>query len=81
MILNAIALATIQYEEDHKQDLINRVINYMNAFFTFIFFLEMIFKIVSMGFVLDKHTYLRDYLNCLDLLIVIAGYNYFFELL
>ena len=35
-----------------------------------VFFLEFIFKVISMGFLFDNGCYLRDYLNILDFFIV-----------
>ena len=41
--------------------------------YTAIFTLESIIKIISMGMVLHKHSYLRDPWNWLDLTVVIIG--------
>lgn len=35
---------------------------------------EMAFKITGLGFILAKNSYLRDYWNILDFVIVISGY-------
>lgn len=49
------------------------MINYSNSIFTWIFFIEFLIKIISIGFVLSKTSYLRDALNILDFIIVISG--------
>lgn len=42
--------------------------------FTAIYTFEMVIKIIGRGFILDKHTYLRDPWNWLDFVVVILGY-------
>ena len=41
-------------------------------FFSVIFTIEFILKIISMGFVLEKGTYLRDGWNQIDLIVVLS---------
>ena len=45
-----------------------------NNLFQYLYTVEMFFKIVSLGFVLGKGTYLRDPWNILDFTIVSSGY-------
>ena len=47
--------------------------NYINLFFTIIFTIELILKIISFGFVLDKNSFLRDPWNWIDFFVVITG--------
>lgn len=42
--------------------------------FTIIFALEALLKIIGMGFILHKSSYLREGFNFIDFIIVIAGY-------
>lgn len=42
----------------------------MGDAFTFIFLLECVLKILGMGFCLHKNSYMRDYWNWLDLIVV-----------
>lgn len=81
--MNAIALASLDYEMSPEAEFRNHIISYINASITAIFLIELIIKVTAMGFVLNRHSYLRDYLNWLDLIIVCAGYiilNYSLEL-
>ena len=41
--------------------------------FSVIFVLESIIKIIAMGFIFHKHSYLRDAWNCLDFFIVVVS--------
>ena len=47
--------------------------NYFNLFFTLLFTIELILKIISFGFVLDKNSFLRDPWNWIDFFVVITG--------
>ena len=38
--------------------------------FTFLFLLELLFKVVALGFVMDERSYLRESWNILDFFIV-----------
>jgi hypothetical protein len=51
----------------------NKVIEYMGYLFSLVFTIEAIIKIIAMGFIFNKKSYLRDSWNCLDFIIVIAG--------
>ncbi len=42
-------------------------------FFTVLFAIECITKIIAMGFVVHRDSYMRDYWNWLDILVVIVG--------
>lgn len=42
--------------------------------FLSIYTIEMLLKIIGMGFILNKGAYLRDYWNILDFVIVITSY-------
>jgi hypothetical protein len=43
--------------------------------FTSIFTLEMVIKVISLGFVINNHAYLRDYWNWLDFGIVVISFE------
>ena len=45
-----------------------------NNMFQYLYTVEMFFKIVSLGFVFERGTYLRDPWNILDFTIVSSGY-------
>ena len=48
-------------------------INVINDFFTVTFAAEAVLKIISLGFVLGEHAYLRDTFNCLDFAVVLMS--------
>jgi hypothetical protein len=47
----------------------------MNLIFTFIYLAEAILKIIALGFVRHKKSYLREAWNCIDLIVVVFGYE------
>ncbi|CRL08236.1 CLUMA_CG021010, isoform B [Clunio marinus] len=48
----------------------NRILNYFDYFFTTVFTIELILKLVSYGFILHKGAFCRSAFNLLDLLVV-----------
>lgn len=52
----------------------NRVVEGSEIAFTAIFTLEMVLKILAMGFYFSKYAYLRDPWNVLDFAVVMLGY-------
>lgn len=50
----------------------------LEYFFTTIFIIEFVLKIVGMGFVLGPNTYLRDGWNLIDFVVVVTGVISFF---
>lgn len=57
-------------EETNKKD----IFYYLDFIFLGLYTTEMILKIVGLGFVIPKGSYLRDSWNILDFIIVISGY-------
>ena len=55
-----------------------QVSGYLDLFFSLSFTIEFLIKAVSLGFVVEKGTYLRDSWNRLDFLIVIFSWSEFF---
>jgi hypothetical protein len=51
----------------------NRLVNTSELYFTGIFTLEAVLKIICMGFVMSPHSYLRDGWNILDFTVVLSG--------
>lgn len=50
-----------------------RVSNYLDTIFNCLFILECLCKIISYGFILDNHSYLRDIWNIMDFFIVVTS--------
>jgi hypothetical protein len=67
IMINSILLVFETFTEYYKLNI------YLNYIFTSLFTLEFILKIIAFGFVLERHTYLRDPWNWLDFFVVITG--------
>jgi hypothetical protein len=48
--------------------------NVADDIFQYLYTIEMVFKILSLGFILNKGSYLRDAWNILDFTIIASGY-------
>ena len=76
IIINSLLLASKNYRDYYDIDFVsvwNEVLEYIDLFFSIIFILECISKIIVMGFAWSKKAYLRDPWNVLDLIIVIIS--------
>ena len=51
-----------------------KIITIFEYFFLIFYTIEMILKIFGLGFVFNRGSYLRDYWNILDFLVVSTGY-------
>ena len=72
--LNSLLLSIYDYSDRENETEYNKILENVSMVFTIIFSLEMFFKIISMGFFVHRNSYLRDYWNWLDLLVVIVGF-------
>ena len=73
IILSSLKLALDSYITDTPDDDIKKVIsNDLDLCFTIIFAIEAVVKIISLGFVIERGTYLRDSWNMLDFFIVVS---------
>ena len=77
---NSIILGLNDYTWDRKQLEIQSEMPFMNQlnekseiFFTTVFTLEACIKIMSLGFIFSKNSYLRDPWNWLDFMVVVTG--------
>ena len=66
-------LGIIDYENPDSDIWRNRIVHSCEPFFTAAFTLEAMLKIVSMGFIMHKKSYLRDAWNWLDFVVVITS--------
>jgi hypothetical protein len=79
IIANSIVLALTNYsavtatKELDLNDPLNKAVDESEPYFTGMFAVEMVLKVVALGFVLEKKTYLRDQWNVLDFIVVVAG--------
>ena len=61
------------YTEDLNIIKKNASIEWWGVIFTYIFIVECFLKIIGMGFIVHKNSYLRDYWNWLDFIVVVVG--------
>lgn len=71
ILLNSIGMANYDYINDEA--ILNRYLDAIFNVFSLVFTLEAIIKIIALGFVFGKNTYLRDPWNVIDFLIVVTG--------
>ena len=76
IIINSVILAINDYkgriEPEHfspRESLVNNT----DPIFLSIFLAEFLIKIIAMGFIFEKKTYLRDGYHVLDFIVVISG--------
>ena len=58
---------------DNEVDIITEHTAQIDLVFLIIYTIEMVLKIIAMGFFMRKHSYLRDPWNVLDFVVVCAG--------
>jgi hypothetical protein len=73
IFVNSIFLAAYDYSDrDNTQDR-NKFIEKCGIYFSATFTVEACIKIIAMGFVMHKNSYMRDPWNWLDFLVVLIG--------
>ena len=80
IIYNLIALnAVILMIDDPivKNEYTNQTFKLIGNFISAIFILEFLIKVITMGFFIGKHTYVKDPFNVLDLLVVLISITTF----
>ena len=77
IILNSICMANYDYIDEEA--LLNTTLNAIFNIFSLIFTLEAVIKIIALGFVMGKNTYLKDPWNVIDFLIVVTALLDFFQ--
>lgn len=80
IIYNLIALnAVILMIDDPivKNEYTNQTLKLIGNFISAIFILEFLIKVITMGFFIGKHTYVKDPFNVLDLLVVLISITTF----
>lgn len=58
---------------DREIDVVTKNSNKIELCFLIIYIIEMVLKVIAMGFFSQKHSYLRDGWNILDFSVVIMG--------
>lgn len=73
IIINSVTLGIYDYENPNSNSARNKIVNYLEPVFIVVFTAEAILKIIALGFILDKGTYLRDAWNWLDFIVVLTS--------
>jgi hypothetical protein len=73
IFINSISMALYDYSDRDSMTTNNQIIDKMNLIFTCIYTGEAIMKIVALGFVLHKNSYLREAWNIVDFIVVLFG--------
>lgn len=73
IFINSIAMALYDYSDRDSLTTHNQIIDKMNLIFTCIYTGEAVLKIIALGFVQHKNSYLREAWNCIDLIVVLFG--------
>lgn len=74
VILVVIVTNCIFLAMDNEIDFVTKFSNKIDLIFLIIYTIEMLLKIIAMGFFMRAHSYLRDSWNVLDFLVVIFGW-------
>ena len=59
---------------DNEVDIVTENIEYIDMIFLILYTIEMVMKIIAMGFVTRPYSYLRDSWNILDFGVVMIGW-------
>lgn len=73
---NSLCLASKEYNINYDvtyESKWNKVLDYLDIFFSVVFLIECILKVIAMGFIRHKKAYLRDTWNCIDFIIVVVS--------
>jgi len=73
IFINSIFLGFMDYTDTKANVWRNNIVTYSEPFFTSVFTLESIFKIIAFGLIFGKNTYLKDPWNWIDFLVVITS--------
>ena len=73
IVINSLILGILDYENPESNSVRNQIGDYSEPFFTAIFALEALIKIIALGFIFGKNTYLRDPWNWLDFIVVVTS--------
>lgn len=69
--MSSIALAAEDPVDEHSHR--NEILNYFDYAFTGVFTVEMLLKIIDLGIILHPGSYLREFWNVMDAVVVICA--------
>ena len=73
ILLNTVSLSAYDYRDRDSLTKRNRVIDTIDSVLSIVFVIEAAIKILGMGFVIHKFSYLRQGWNIMDFIIAITG--------
>ena len=73
IFVNSIFLSLYDYSDRDDNTKLNKIIGQSGTVFSIAFTVECVFKVITMGFILNKNAYLRDGWNWIDFLVVVVG--------
>ena len=76
IVINSLLLATREYDAKYDfsyESTWNGVLDKIDLFFTVVFIFECLVKVIGMGFILHKKSYMRDKWNWIDFFIVLVS--------
>lgn len=71
IFLNCVTICFYDHSEKHKRR--NEIAESISNWFTIIYIIEAVIKIIADGFIWDKGTYLRNPVNFFDFIIIVAS--------
>ena len=73
ILFNSLLLGIKDYTDVDNVTQINQFVEKCEPVFAYAFTIECVFKILGMGFILDRGSYLRDAWNWLDFIVVVSS--------
>ena len=73
IVLNSFTLAFYDYSDREALTMRNKALAQIGIFFSSVFTVECLLKVIAMGFVVHPKAYLRDGWNIIDFFVVIIG--------
>ena len=81
IFVNSMALAIYDYNDRDNTSYFNKQLEKLGLLFSIVFTIEAVVKIIAMGFVVHKNSYLRDTWNWLDFVVVCIGFIELFPII
>jgi hypothetical protein len=73
ILINTVSLSAYDYRDRDSLTKRNRVIDTIDSVLSIVFAIEAAIKILGMGFIIHKFSYLRQGWNIMDFIIAITG--------
>ena len=73
ILFNTITLSMFDYSDRNSRGYNNKLIDIFSMSFSIVYTIEAILRIIALGFVVHKKSYLRDPWNLIDFIVVISG--------